>query len=114
MATFGERFKFLRTEMNLTQDELVDKFNTTYNTNFNKSTLSQYENDKRKPEINSLEKWAEFFGVSIDYLLGKSDIKDIEIDDDIRYIQRARDKMPPKDKDKMMKVLEAMFDDYFD
>ncbi|MBY2477594.1 helix-turn-helix domain-containing protein [Clostridioides difficile] len=114
MATFGERFKFLRTEMNLTQDELVDKFNTTYNTNFNKSTLSQYENDKRKPEINSLEKWSEFFGVSIDYLLGKSDVKDIEIDDEIMCIQRARDKMSSEDRKKMMTVMKTIFDDYFD
>lgn len=60
MATFGERFKFLRTEMNLTQDELVEKFNKVYLTSFNKSTISQYENNKRKPEINVLENWADF------------------------------------------------------
>lgn len=60
MATFGERFKFLRTEMNLTQDELVEKFNKVYLTSFNKSTISQYENNKRKPEINILENWADF------------------------------------------------------
>ena len=57
----------------LTQDELVENFNKKYNTRFNKSTISQYENNKRKPEVNILENWADFFDVSIDYLLGRND-----------------------------------------
>lgn len=75
MATFGMRFKELRNEKKLTQDELVENFNKKYNTTFNKSTISQYENNKRKPEVNILENWADFFNVSIDYLLGRTDIK---------------------------------------
>ena len=75
MATFGMRFKELRNEKKLTQDELVENFNKKYNTTFNKSTISQYENNKRKPEVNILENWADFFNVSIDYLLGRNDEK---------------------------------------
>lgn len=73
MTTFGIRFKQLRNEKKLTQDELVENFNKKYNTRFNKSTISQYENNKRKPEVNILENWADFFDVSIDYLLGRND-----------------------------------------
>ncbi|WP_018590420.1 helix-turn-helix domain-containing protein [Terrisporobacter glycolicus] len=73
MTTFGIRFKELRNEKKLTQDELVENFNKKYNTRFNKSTISQYENNKRKPEVNILENWADFFDVSIDYLLGRND-----------------------------------------
>lgn len=73
MKTFGIRFKELRKEMDLTQDDLVNKFNSQFNTSFNKSTISQYENDKRKPEVNILENWSDFFNVSIDYLLGRTD-----------------------------------------
>ena len=72
MTTFGIRFKELRNEKDMTQDTLVQIFNDKYHTTFNKSTISQYENDKRKPEVNILENWAEFFGVSVDYLLGLS------------------------------------------
>ena len=72
MTTFGMRFKELRNEKKLTQDELVENFNKKYNTRFNKSTISQYENNKRKPEVNILENWADFFDVSIDYLLVRS------------------------------------------
>ena len=75
MATFGMRFKELRNEKKLTQDELVENFNKKYNTTFNKSTISQYENNKRKPEVNILENWADFFNLSIDYLLGRNDEK---------------------------------------
>ena len=68
MATFGMRFKELRNEKKLTQDELVENFNKKYNTTFNKSTISQYENNKRKPEVNILENWADFFNVYSDYI----------------------------------------------
>lgn len=78
MPTFGERFKELRLYHHLTQQELVDKVNDKYNLTFGKSAISQYENDKRIPEIAALEKFADFFCVSIDYLLGKSKIKKAE------------------------------------
>lgn len=35
-------------------------------------------------------------------------------DPDIRRIQRARNAMPEKDREKMMKILEASFEDYFE
>lgn len=73
MKTFGNRFKELRKDKKLTQDELAKQFNKQFNTTFNKSTISQYENDKRKPEINILENWADFFNVSVDYLLCRTD-----------------------------------------
>lgn len=71
--TFGQRFKELRLEKGLKQQELVDDFNNTYGYNFNKSSISQYENDKRKPEIDVLKDFALYFNVSLDYLLGISE-----------------------------------------
>lgn len=80
MKKFAYRFKKLRLENNMTQTDVVDKFNSIYHTTFNKSTISQYENGKRKPDISILENWAEFFDVSIDYLLGHIDIKKYNLD----------------------------------
>lgn len=71
--TFGQRFKQLRIEKNLTQQELAEDFNKTYGHNFAKSSISQYENDKRKPETEALKHFSLYFNVSIDYLLGVSD-----------------------------------------
>lgn len=72
MSSFGERFKELRLEKQLTQQELADNINKIYNLTFGKSAVSQYENNKRTPEIYALEKFADFFNVSIDYLLGRT------------------------------------------
>lgn len=69
MATFGERFKELRIEKKLTQDKLAEKFF------IQKSSISKYENNVHIPEIDILQKFADFFGVSIDYLLGRSDYR---------------------------------------
>lgn len=75
METFGEVFKKLRIELGYTQEELAENFNKKYHYNFGKSAISQYENDKRIPEIDALAKWADFFQVSIDFLLGKTSIR---------------------------------------
>ena len=75
MNKFGNIFKALREEKGLTQQELVDLFNKQYHYKFGKSAISQYENNKRIPEVEVLQKWAEFFQVGLDFLLGNSDIR---------------------------------------
>ena len=69
MASFGERLKELRIEYRLTQEELADKFY------LNKSSISRYERNQQVPELDLLQKIADFFKVGVDYLLGNSDIK---------------------------------------
>ena len=68
--TFGEKFKKRRIEMGLTQESFAEKFNEIYHYSFTKSTISNYENNLRTPEMNVLTKLATFMNVSIDYLLG--------------------------------------------
>lgn len=77
--TFGQRFKQLRIEKNLTQQELAEDFNKIYGHNFAKSSISQYENDKRKPETEALKHFSLYFNVSIDYLLGVSNDKKLSV-----------------------------------
>lgn len=72
---FGARLRELRRRYDYTQDELAELFNKKFHTSFNKSTLSQYENGKRIPDITLLSYWADFFDVSTDYLLGRTDIE---------------------------------------
>lgn len=67
MATFGSRFKELRKEKKLTQEQLANQFF------LNKSSISRYENNNQVPETDTLKKFADFFNVSTDYLLGRSD-----------------------------------------
>ena len=63
------RFKELRKKAGLTQDELINKFNVEYGRKYTPAAISQFENGKRIPETNALIDFANFFGVSIDYLL---------------------------------------------
>lgn len=67
---FASRLKLLRTEKNLTQKELADILN------MQNTAISKYELGERKPDQETLKKIASYFSVSIDYLLGNSDIRD--------------------------------------
>lgn len=80
MPTFGERFKQLRNEKKLKQEELINEFNKIFHFSFTKSAISQYENDKRIPEIQALSAFADYFNVSVDYLLGKTDERNVDSD----------------------------------
>ncbi|MDI6604079.1 MAG: helix-turn-helix transcriptional regulator [Thermoanaerobacteraceae bacterium] len=66
---FGERLSQLRKEKGLTQEELAKALNMT------RSSLSLYEIGKRDPDTDTLRKIADFFNVSVDYLLGNTDIR---------------------------------------
>jgi len=72
MSVFKERLKELRQEKGITQEELADVLD------IDRSQISKYENPKRKkivPTVDTAEAMAEHFNVSIDYLIGRSDIK---------------------------------------
>ena len=88
--SLGTRFKLLRAEKNLTQTELAKEFNKKYDRNFTTAAISNYENDKRIPEIEALQDFADYFEVSVDYLLGRSlSRKEIqEYDDEVVILAR--------------------------
>lgn len=66
MSVFGKRLKELRVEKELTQEKLGEIFNVR------KGTVSNWENGNRFPDENTIIKLADFFNVSIDYLLGRT------------------------------------------
>lgn len=63
------RIKKLREDFGYTQQDLANKINGA------KSTIAMYENETRKPSLEILIKLSDIFNCSIDYLLGKSDIR---------------------------------------
>lgn len=84
--------------------------------------MSQYSIGRWKnsiyPTINSISKIAKYFGVSIDYLVGATDIRTpidtIMYDQDLVSLQRARERMSDQDKARMMAILKIVFDYAFD
>lgn len=59
------RIKQLRTSQKLTQVVLSNALGIS------QSTLSSWESGRYEPDLTSLQKLSEFFGVSVDYLLGR-------------------------------------------
>lgn len=68
MANFALRLRQLRTERNLSQQNLADQLG------FTKSRVSMYERGEREPAIETIEEIADYFNVDLDYLTGRSDI----------------------------------------
>lgn len=66
---FTVRLRMLRKELKLKQKELAEKLNLS------QKTLSNYETGTREPDQETMIKMAIFFDVSVDYLLGFSDIR---------------------------------------
>lgn len=70
----GTRIKRLIKKNGLSQKEFVDKFNEKYGYSDSEATISQYVNNKRTPEINKMVKIADFFNVTLDYIMCRTDI----------------------------------------
>lgn len=67
--SFGVRLKLLREEKLLSRENLAILLNLSY------STISKYETDIRFPDQEVLKKIAKYFDVSLDYLMGISNIR---------------------------------------
>jgi len=67
MADFSERIKSLRQEHNLTQEQLGLVIGVK------KYAIYSYEKGKAYPDLKGFFALADYFGVSLDYLAGRSD-----------------------------------------
>lgn len=65
---FPERLQILRDDKGFTQKHLGEVLNISV------STISHYENGTREPNIEILIQLAQFLGVSVDYLVGNTDV----------------------------------------
>ena len=63
------RLKELRVDNDMSQTELAEKLN------LKASAISKYEKGITQPSIDTLKNLAEIFSVTVDYLIGMSDIK---------------------------------------
>lgn len=85
---YGEMLKRLRHEKNLSQQELANRLK------INRSTYARYETSATQPDFETLELLADFYEVSIDYLLGRlnNTDKDKNKFDPMSEINRLLDK----------------------
>ena len=68
MAKFNIRLRELRKSRGLSQQKLADY------TKVSKSSINMYERGEREPGLETVEVFADFFNVDMDYIIGTSDV----------------------------------------
>ena len=94
------RLKILREEKELLQSDLAQIIGVT------QKAISNYEAENRDMSTEVLKKLSDFFEVSIDYLLGKSDIRNPKQDIDDYLLKLGLDMkkyVPPSEEHKKQK-----------
>lgn len=105
---FGERLKELRKSKKVTQEDIAKKFDV------NPATVSAWEVGKAEPSYEVLTELANYFGVSVEYLLNFNQ-------DDLDKIEKLKqalkeagmwdyemDDMSKEDFEKAMKIVAMM------
>lgn len=113
MSKFNKIIKKLRTEKEISQEDLGKILNLS------KSTISLYESNKREPDFKTLEMFADFFNVTTDYLLGRTDdsipIKKIKKQPEFSPIDKklinAYIKMDDKNKEKIIELITYFYNE---
>jgi len=105
------RIKDLCSSRNITVAELERELG------FSNSTIRKWGKDT-SPSIDKIIKISDYFGVSVDYILGFTDIKkpinEVITDQDIISFQRARQNMSAGEKQRMMDMLRLAFHNAFE
>jgi SOS-response transcriptional repressor LexA len=70
---FKNKIKILRNESGLSQEQLAKILN------FSRTTISAYESGRNEPSYEVLKVISDYFDVSVDYLLDKSDVRRPEL-----------------------------------
>lgn len=78
MTSIGLRIMSLRERNHLTQETLAGSLGIS------RASLSHYEKMRREPDFNTIQKIADFFKVSIDYLLGRTSNPNMVLDENVK------------------------------
>ncbi len=110
MIDISNKIKALRLEKNLKQKEVASAINIATN------TLSQFENNKGRPSLEVLTSLADFFEVSVDYLIGRADdfgnvnvvTNGAELTKDEKTLLDCFDKLGPFERDAILIQIKAL------
>ncbi|EHQ92188.1 helix-turn-helix domain-containing protein [Desulfosporosinus youngiae] len=94
----GSRLKELRAKKQITQEELGKIAGVTT------SMIGMYEIDARKPSFEVIEKIADYFNVTVDYILGRESSAENE---KLKPLTPKEEKDIAKDLEKMLSNLES-------
>ena len=109
MTDLGKRIQELRKQQKLSQTELANKINVS------KSQINRYENKGVQPPADILNKLAEVFGTSVDFLInGNTDEKAKATLKNTELLQRFKDieAMPENEQNILLNVINAYIRDF--
>lgn len=92
---FSTRLRQLREEKIISREELAKQMNLSY------WAVAKYETGERHPDIETIKKFAKFFAVTIDYILGNTN------NPRAVFIDRYADHLSPEDKEFIAKESNA-------
>jgi len=101
----------LREELGLTRKEVAEKLN------IDQTTYGKYELSKRQPDYDTLQKIASFFNVSVDYLLGRTNVRnsnnniDEDFPDDVKVLMRSVSKLTDKQKEIVKRLVQEFINE---
>lgn len=101
---FGEKLKELRTKYGKTQEDIAKYLEVA------PQTIYKYEKGINQPDLNTLSKLAEYFNVSTDYLLGRTNVPNT-INESIPIAASTKDNIDlsdvcDEDKEAIMRFVE--------
>ena len=99
---FASRLKKPRLERNLSQAQLAEKMNTL------QQTIGKYESGVNSPKIEALASFADFFNVTVDYLLGRVDDPTMTSEDLLRALHSIPDLSKSYDTEDVSKKLKEV------
>lgn len=101
--TFGERLTLVRKRKGLSQAEVGKSIG------INGDAYGRYERNEVRPTIEMATKISEALGISLDYLVGKTDL---ELDDAMIARIQEVSKLSEKEKEHIFVTLDAMIRDF--
>lgn len=102
-----DRLKKLRKENKKTQKQVADYLGIT------RPAYTAYESGNRQPDYTTLEKLADYFNCSVDYLLGRSNDprlsadEDKEVDKKVKELMEIIESMPEEKRNEMKEKILA-------
>ncbi|HCO18709.1 MAG TPA: XRE family transcriptional regulator [Tissierellales bacterium] len=90
---FGKRLRMLRREKDIVMTDFANPVGLT------QTTVSKYENGHSVPNIDIIKKIAQYFDVSTDYLIGKTDSKDPYDHEGEEFLSELRERVKQKGYD---------------
>ncbi|MEI2428528.1 helix-turn-helix domain-containing protein, partial [Priestia megaterium] len=100
---YGKRIRELRKERKMTLRDLSDELSIPF------TTLGNYEREDRRPSFETFESIADYFNVSIDYLVGRREQKNFDeyvFQEDFKHLQELMNVASPE----VRSVTSAIFD----